>query len=286
MGLVAAGVAFYAIFAVFPGLATLVSLWSFWADPLVLDSYLAVANEFIPPEAFGLIESQVHALVAAQGGSLGWGTFLSLGVALWSTRAGLDAVVQGLNAIEGRPNRHGLVQMLVALVLTIAVIAMAIAAMGTVVVVPILLQFLPLGPISGRLIAALPWLLTLCLLMAVLGLVYRYGPNLRQDRRVRWISPGSVLALVLWFVASTGFSLYLTNFASYNRVYGSLGAGVALLMWFFLSAYAVLLGAALNHVLAEARRSRAAKILAQQGETLPPEGAIAGASAAMGPPRI
>jgi len=249
LGLIAAGVAFYAMFALFPALGAVVSIWSWLADPAALQSYLDVADGFIPPEAFGLIRGQVEALVRTSGEQVGWRTGLSLAVAMWSTRAGLASVVQGLNTIYESPSRGGLRQVAVAMGLTLAVLGMAIAGLMTVVVVPILLAFLPLGPAEGRIVAGLPWAATFLLLLATLGLVYRFGPNTGSEHRAGWITPGAGLAALLWAAASLAFSLYLANFGSYNRVYGSLGAVVALLMWFYLSAYAVLLGAALNRVL-------------------------------------
>lgn len=249
IGLVAAGVAFYAMFAVFPALTALVAIWSWMADPAIIQEYLEVAAGFIPPEAFGLITGQVDALIQSSGASIGWRTGLSLMVALWSSRAGLSSVVQGLNAIHAFPNRGGVGHIIVALLLTLAVMAMAIVALATVVILPILLHFLPLGPVEGSLVAALPWMLSFTLVLATLGMVYRYGPNSPIRKRAPWLTPGAALAALLWAAASVAFSIYLANFGSYNRIYGSLGAGVALLMWFYLTAYAVLLGAALNQVL-------------------------------------
>lgn len=257
LGLVAAGVAFYAMFAIFPALAAVVSIWSWLAaDPDVLETYLRVLQEFLPPDAFGLIAGQVASLVqsSAQSG-IGWRTMLSLLIALWSTRAGLAAVVQGLNAIHGYPNRGGARQILLPMVMTMGVVAMALAAMATVVVIPIVLHFLPLGPIEGRIIGGIPWIVTFLLLLTLLAMIYRYGPNTKRSLRAGWVTPGTGLAALLWALASVGFSLYLNNFGAYNRVYGSLGAGIALLMWFYLSAFAVLLGAALNHVLGIPRRT-------------------------------
>lgn len=249
LGLIAAGVAFFALFAVFPGLTAVIAIWSWFADPVVIGSYLHVISEFMPPEAFSLIETQVRSTIASSGGPLGWSTLLSLGVAIWSTRAGVAAVVQGLNAIQGFRNRGGAGQVLLSSALTLVVLAMAMAALATVVIMPIALAFLPLGSMQARLLTALPWAITFLLVIGTLSLVYRYGPNTGTRDRAGWITPGAGLAALLWAAASLAFSLYLANFGAYNKVYGSLGAVIALLMWFFLSAYAVLIGAALNHVL-------------------------------------
>lgn len=249
VALVAAGVAFYGMLAVFPALTAVVSIWSWMADPAVLRSYTSVAAGFIPPEAFSLLNAQVEALITSSTGGVAWRAVLSLMVALWSARAGLASVVRGLNAIHGYPSRKGPRQLMVAMLLTLAIIGMAIVALATVVVLPIVLSFLPLGPVEGWLVGGLPWAVTFLLVIATISLIYRYGPNTKRSVRAGWITPGAGIAAALWAAASLGFSVYLTNFGNYNRVYGSLGAGIALLMWLYLSSYAVLLGAAINQIL-------------------------------------
>ncbi|MDR9427919.1 MAG: YihY/virulence factor BrkB family protein [Salibaculum sp.] len=252
--LISAGVAFYALFAIFPGIAATISLFGLLADPEVVEGQLELMRDFIPPGAFGLFAAQIDRLLGAGGQTLGWTTGLSIGVALWSARAGVAALMRGLNAIFGRPNRGGLGHVLVALMLTAALVGIAIVALLLVVVTPILLQFLPFIGGWAWLLEILRWAVAIAVLVLGLGLLYRYGPNMARER-LAWFTPGAGVVVVCWFAMSALFSTYVANFSNYNEVYGSIGAVIALLMWFYLSSYLVLVGAALNMAL---RRYRGA----------------------------
>lgn len=245
LGLIAAGVAFYALFSLFPGLAALIALWGFLADPEVVAGEVELLAEFLPEEAYGLVAAQVDALVAGNQSTLGWTTALSLAVALWSARAGVGAMVRGINAIHGTENRGGLGHALAALALTVALLGVGVVVLAAVVVLPILLALLPPGPWTGLIPTAAQWGLAIAAVLAAIALIYRYGPN-RPGRRTPWITPGLLLSAVLWAAASVAFSEYLANFGNYNQIYGSIGAVIALLTWFYLGAYFILLGAALN----------------------------------------
>ncbi len=250
ISLISAGVAFFAILAVFPGIAAVIAIFSIWADPVVVNAQLGLLQGIIPDDAFDLLDSQVNALVSAPTETLGWATVISISAAIWSSRKGVSALVRGLNAIYVVPNRSGIGHYFAALWLTSALMGAALVALGAVVVVPIVLAFLPEGAFAAQALSATRWIAAIGVLLAGLGIIYRYGPN-HRDYRMPWITPGSVLVVILWAVASYGFSEYLANFGSYNQVYGSLGAVIALLMWLYISAFLVLLGAALNVRLAE-----------------------------------
>ena len=244
VALISAGIAFYALLAVFPGVAALVALWGFLSDPAMVEGRLDLIREFLPPEAFALLSSQVERLVGAQDSTLGWTTLLSMGVTLWSARLGVGALIQGLNAVPGVPHRGGFAHAVLALGLTLALIGVAMAAVATVVVLPVLLAIVPFGGLAFAALRVANWLVVLAVVLGGVALIYRYGPNRRP--RTRWLSPGLWLAVGLWAATSLGFSRYLMHFGDYGAIYGSLGAVIALLMWFFISAYAVLLGAVLN----------------------------------------
>lgn len=248
LGLIAAGVAFFGMFSIFPAIAALIAVFGLVADPSVVETQLDLMTDLIPPEAFGLFKDQIDRLLGTRAETLGWATIVSISLALWSARAGVAALMRGLNAISGARNRGGLRHYAVALLLTACLIGIAVAALLVVVVAPILLAFLPLGALTTVALQALRWIVALFILMAALGLLYRFGPNQRA-RRPGWVTPGAVLVVVVWIVASVGFSTYLTNFGSYNEVYGSIGAVIALLMWLYISAYLVLMGAVLNATL-------------------------------------
>lgn len=246
--LISAGVAFYGIFAIFPGIAATIAIFGLLADPTVVWGQLTLMEDFIPAGAFQIFRAQIEALLSAGGQALGWTTVLSIGLALWSARAGVAALMRGLNAIFDCPNRSGVRHTAVALLLTGSLIGMAIVALLMVVIMPLLLQYIPaLERVSGT-GELFRWSLALGVLVLGLGLLYRYGPN-RRGNRLPWITPGALLVVVLWFAVSAGFSIYVANFSTYNQVYGSIGAVIALLMWFYLTAYLILLGAALNRAL-------------------------------------
>lgn len=246
VGLIAAGVAFYAFFGLFPGLAAVITLWGYFYDPKVILTYLERTHEIIPDDAYLLIQSQVNALVGAHLSTLGWASVVSFGVALYASRAGVEALLQGLNAIHGCPPRRIGHSFLLASVFTVFLILVVLIALTTVVGMSILIAFLPLMPRAESLVTAgMPWAVMFLVVMGGLGALYRYGPSCAWGRQ-RWISWGAVFAALSWALASLAFSAYLSRFGAYNRIYGSIGAVIALMMWFYISAYAVLVGAAIN----------------------------------------
>lgn len=244
-GLISAGVAFYGLFAIFPGIAAVIALFGLLADPAVVDTQLDLMTGLMPPGVFALFEAQIDAVLNAGGRALGATTIISIGVALWSARTGVAALIRGLNAIFDRPNRSSIRHVLVALLLTLCLVAMTIVALLMVVVTPIILALIPFDTDRGLLLEVTRWTVAIMMLFLGLGLLYRYGPN-RRFARLAWVTPGAVMVVVLWLVMSAAFSIYVANFSTYNEVYGSIGAVIALLMWFYLSAYLIFVGAALN----------------------------------------
>ncbi|MEM6339625.1 MAG: YihY/virulence factor BrkB family protein [Pseudomonadota bacterium] len=255
LGLIAAGVAFYGLLAVFPGLAAVIALWGVIGDPALALTELAEFKALLPQDVYGLIETQLKTLAGTDGLTLGWASVLSLALAIWSSRAGVAALMRGLNAIYDAPNRGGLAHYARALFLTLCLIGVALTALVCVVILPVVLSFIPLGPWANAGITAGRWLVALGVLLLGFSLIYRFGPN-SDLRRKGLLSPGAVFATLFWAAASAGFSMYLSNFGNYNEVYGSIGAVIAMLMWLFISAWLVLLGGALNAALS--RRFRAA----------------------------
>ncbi len=257
VGLLSAGVAFYAMFAIFPGMAATIAIWGFFANPQVMRDYLDQIHGVIPGAAFGLIEAQLDTLLAASGRTLGWTTAVSIAVALYSVHSAVAALVSGLNAMQARAHRPGLMRLLWSVVLTAAVVALVLAALGVVVMVPLVLNFLHVGEGGAFILVYLPWVVMFAVLFVVLGLFYRWGPTSESRRhRQSWLSPGAFVAALLWVAASILFSVYLAYFGTYNRIYGSIGAVVALLMWLYISAYIVLFGAVLNEERARIGRSQ------------------------------
>ncbi len=254
LALISAGIAFYGILAVFPGLAAIIAIWGLVSDPAIVDAQLDLMRGIIPDDAFRLLSVQVDRLVRTSSSTLGWAGALSILFALWSARSGVSALIRGLNTIHGTRNRGGVMHYLIALFLTACLVGVALVALTTIVIVPIILAFLPLGDFAELVIEVIRWSTAITVLLMALSLLYRYGPN-RPDYRMSWITPGSFLVVIFWAAASAGFSLYLSNFGTYNEVYGSIGAVIAMLMWLYISAFLILLGASLNVELARARNA-------------------------------
>jgi len=246
LSLVAAGVAFFAMLALFPAITATISLFGYVSDPAVVKQNLDLLEAIAPAEVFRLIDQQVTKLVTAERGALGIASAFSLLLAVWSARAGVTAMIAGLNLFtRDRRARNFIWGLVTAYLMTLLLIGVSLIAIASVVVIPAVLAFFPLGGMAAVVVDILRWALAAVAVLAGIGVLYRYGPS-RRHGRTPLISIGSVLAALLWIVVSVCFSIYLANFGSYNEVYGSLGAVIALLMWYYLSALVVLFGGALN----------------------------------------
>ncbi|WP_210528385.1 YihY/virulence factor BrkB family protein [Rubellimicrobium arenae] len=247
ISLIAAGVGFFAMLALFPTLAAIVLLWSWVADPGQINTLLDLAGQVVPPEVHQILMNQVAGVVnAGSSGKLGTATVISLFVALWSARAGVSALIRGLNAAYDIGHRQSIWRRYMAdFGVTLALCGLTFVAIAAVVLAPVLIAIFPLGPLATVAAELTRWIVAIGVVMMTLGIVYRYGPN-RRGHRPKWITPGAIAATLLWLVVSIAFTIYVRSFAHYNEVYGSLGAAVALLMWFYLSAYVVLFGGCLN----------------------------------------
>jgi membrane protein len=255
-GLLAAGVAFYAMFAVFPGLAAAIAVWGMFADPNVIAGYLEVAERFLPPEAGQLVHDQVIGLITAPRTALQWTTVLSLGIALYSARAGVSALIQGLDVVHRATPRGWIKHYAVDFVLTLALIGALFVALVTVVVVPIMLNYIRFDTFEAWLTKVLPFGAMFLLVITCLSILYRFGPNVEGGFRSPWITVGVLVAALGWAGVSIGFSVYLANFNAYNAIYGSIGAVIILMMWLYLSVWSVLLGGAINAELDERMQVR------------------------------
>lgn len=246
ISIVAAGVAFFGLFAVVPALAALVSIFGLVADPADVQQLVASMRGAIPEEAASLLNEQLTALANRPQGALSFGLIVSILLALWSASKGIKAMMAALNIAYEEEEQRGFFRLnAVALVLTIGAILAAAIALALVVIAPAIFEAVGLERVTEIVIAALRWPFLAVAMMAGLAVLYRFGPS-RQRAEWRWVTWGSVGAVVIWLVVSALFSFYVSNFGSYSKTYGSLGAVVILLMWFYLSAFAVLLGAELN----------------------------------------
>jgi membrane protein len=239
----AGGVTFFGLLALFPGLATFVSLYGLFADVGTAQEQLAILAGVLPADALTFIGKQMLNIAKARDSNLGLTFVIGLLLSLWSANAGMKALFDALNIAYDETEKRSFVKLtVISLGFTVAAILFMLLAAAALVVLPVIFSFLGFGDATLSLIR---WPILLACMMAGLAAVYRYGPS-REHARWRWVSWGSVLASVLWLGASLVFSWYMSNFAHYDRTYGALGAVVGAMTWMWLSAIIVLLGAELN----------------------------------------
>lgn len=262
LALIAAGVAFFAMLSVFPALAALIALLGLISDPVLVIAQMNELKALLPEDVYEIINAQIVGLVTTSTDRLSWAGLVSVLIALWTARAGVGAMMTGLNEVHDARNSTAARHYLRAYLLTISLVAVGIIALLTLVVAPVLLAFFPLGGFSLLIAEVLRWAIAIGVLFTGVGLLYRYGPS-RSVTRVGWLSPGAAVAVFSWVMVSVGFSYYVANFGNYNQVYGSIGAVIAMLVWLWISSFVILLGASLNKQLelrAERRAADAQKL--------------------------
>jgi membrane protein len=246
ISIVAAGVAFYVMLALFPAITAFVSLFGLFADPDQVQAQFASLRGVVPDEASTLLNDQLTAVVSARPRSLGISALVGLVIALWSAGAGVRALMTALNIAYDEEEKRGFVRFYAtAFLFTIGIALLGIVSLGVIVIVPVFLNLIDLGGIAQVLLGLLPWLVLASFVTVALGVLYRYGAS-RAEPKTRWVNWGAIVATLLWIGVSLLFSIYVSNFGSYNETYGALAAVMILLLWLWISAFVVLLGAELN----------------------------------------
>jgi len=244
--LLSAGVAFYALLALVPGMVALVSLYGLVAKPSDVQRQVTSSLSAAPQEVRALVTAQLTSIVESAGGGAVIGVIFGTLLALWSASSGVGHLIEAVNrAYDEQDNRGFVKRKAISLAFTIGAILFVVVSFGLITVLPSLLAKSSLGT-AGRVVASvLRWVILLGGMVVGLALLYRFGPD-RDDPRWRWVTPGALIAAVAWVVGSVLFSIYTANFAKYNETYGSLGAVVIMLLWLFLTAVVVILGAEIN----------------------------------------
>ena len=241
-----AGVAFFALFAIFPSIAALVMLAGLAIQPPELQTVINELAAALPKEAASIIIDQVAQVVSDDNTALGVALVISLVLALFSASAGIRTLMDGLNAVNSETEKRSfLVYYATGLALTLFMIVGFIVAVVMTLAIPILQEVLPLPPVLDSLLTWLRWPIFAVLVIMGLGVIFRYGPS-RQPAKWRWLSPGALSATVIWICFSILFSIYVSNFGSYTKTYGALAGVIILMTWLWLSAFIVLLGAKLD----------------------------------------
>jgi membrane protein len=240
------GVAFFALVAVFPGIAAIVSLYGLFADASTIGNHLTLLSGILPGGVLALIADQITLMARQENQTLGAAFAVGLLIALTSANSGVAALFDALNVVYDEKEKRSLVRFYATTFLfTLVGVAFVVVAISAVVVLPLLLKFVGSATTTEWLLSILRWPVLLVTLIVSLGLIYRYGPS-RRDARWRWVTWGSVAAALLWVVTSMLFSWYVATFDSYNKLYGSLGAAVGFMIWLWISVVIVLLGGELN----------------------------------------
>jgi len=246
VSLLAAGVAFYSLLAAVPALVAVISIYGLIADPADIGEQVVDALAAAPAEVRDLVSAQLESIAGSSSGATLFAALLGVVLALWSASSGVGHLIDALNVAYDESERRGFVERkLLALAFTVGAIAFVVVAFGAIAILPALVADTGLGGFGRVLVGAVRWVVLFAGTITGLSLMYRYGPD-RDEPKWRWTSPGAVLAAVLWIAGSLLFSLYTANFAKYNDTYGSLGAIVVVMLWLFLTATVVIVGAEVN----------------------------------------
>lgn len=244
--LVAGGVTFYLILAIFPGIAALISIYGLFADPATIASHLDTIANVAPSGAMQVLHDELNRLASHGGTTLSVGFLISLVISLWFTNSGVSALFDALNIVYEEQEKRGFIKYYVqTLTFTVATIIFVLLSIAVVVAVPVVLSFMPLPGGTDLLVRIVRWPILLVLVGLALALLYRFGPS-RPAARWRWITWGSAFATVGWLVVSFLFSWYVARFGSYDKTYGSLGAIMGFMTWIWISLIVVLIGAKLD----------------------------------------
>ncbi|OYN90679.1 YihY/virulence factor BrkB family protein [Parenemella sanctibonifatiensis] len=245
--LLGAGVAFFGFLALFPALAAIVGLYGLFADPATIAAQVNQVTQTLPEQARTLITDQIGSLTSGGRQGLGIGVVISILVALWSASGGVNNLITAINAAYDEDDDRSFIKKRgLALLITLGAIVFLLIVLALVAAVPPLLQSL-LGdsPVVRVLLQIASYALLVVIISAALAVLYRVAPN-RDAPKIRWVSVGAVVATVIWLVASIGFSVYVSTFGNYAKTYGVFAGIIVLLLWLWLTSYAILLGAEIN----------------------------------------
>ena len=264
IGLLAAGVAFYALLALFPAITAMMAISGLIVDPTEIVTQIDHLEGLMPDQAVQIITDQATSVAGSRQSGLGLTAILGILLAIYSASRGMGSLIKGMNVAYNQREKRGLIMLtLINLVLTVFLIIGVLLGLLATTAIPAFLSFMDFGPGWSLLISILTLVTVFFMTIFGLSLLYRFGPSRRRPQW-SWASVGAVVGCSLWIIASAGFAFYVSNFGSYNESFGALGGIVVLLMWLWISAFIVLLGAELN---AEIETIRAQK----RADTTEPE---------------
>jgi membrane protein len=243
LSLVSAGVAFYGLLALAPGLAAVVSIYGLVSTPADVRRQVGTLSAAVPAEARHVVDELLTQAVTANSSTKGIGVVVGLVLALWSASAAMRHLIEALSAMYDKDERRGYVTLrLRALLLTAGAVVFLLVVLGLLAVVPVMADRVDAVATAATI---LRWPLLVALMMAALSVLYRWAPA-RHEPRWRWFSWGATIGTVLWLAGSVAFSFYAGNFGNYTKIYGSMAAVVVTMVWLWITSFCVLLGAEIN----------------------------------------
>lgn len=246
IGLVAGGVAFYFFLGAFPALTALISIYGLFADPDFITDQLTLLEGFIPPESLSILTDQAVKIAGTGAAALSFGLLMGIVLTVYSATKGVKALIQGMNIAYALTENRNIVRLNAkAFSLTLIMMIYMVFALSLVAFMPALFNILHLPAYITDPLLTMRWPLLMLSAMTGLQILYYLGPA-HEKPEWRWLSWGAVVATILWVAGCSLFSLFVSNFGNYNETYGSLGAVAVLLLWFWLSALVVILGAEIN----------------------------------------
>ena len=248
--LIAAGCAFYATLALFPGLSTLLSVYGLAFKPSAVVDQMLILRDVLPPEAYLLIARRAHVLVQHAPRQLAWSVWIGTAIALWSASTGTKALLAAIDMLYGGARRSMLRFQAVGLTMTLCAVLAAILAVSLLIALPEVLHMLGWSARARGTIHSVSLGVLVLFVGGAISALYRFGPTPRAGHKCR-VWPGAMVATPLWLIASVVFSSYVTKLADFDLTYGPLAAMAGVMLWFWVSSYVVLLGAALNATLSD-----------------------------------
>ena len=246
VSLLAAGVAFKAMLALFPAIVAGVTIWGLVAEPQTIQSQVQSFTSALPSGAAELIENQVRNVAGAGSGTLSIALATSLAIALWSASGGMAGLMEGTTAAYDEVDERKFpVKRGIAILLMLGAILFLVVTFTIVAVLPGILGNVGLGSAARTAIAIAQWPILAIIVMVSLAVIYKYAPD-RDHPETKWTSVGAVVATILWLIGSALFTLYVNNFGSFGETYGTFAGIIILMLWLFLTAFVVLLGAEIN----------------------------------------
>jgi membrane protein len=246
---ISAGVTFFMLLAIFPGTAAIMSIYGLFADTSSFHGDLSSLSRILPGGAIAVLSEQIKSLAAHHHKALGLTAIGGILFSIWSANAGIKALFDALNIVLKEKETRGFIKLnAVSLAFTAGTLVFVLLAIAAMAGIPAFLKTVPWSGAVELLIAIARWPLIWAMLALGIALLYRFGPGC-NDIPWRWISWGSGTAALVWLIASLAFSYYAANYGSFNKTYGSLGAGIGFMTWIWISIIVILVGEEVNEIL-------------------------------------